>query len=108
MKLRRKSCLGFLILVLVLVRALGFAADSREPKRGGTLRFGVRRNLDTFNPFMRILSVNHRIRSLQYENLLAVDRDLNLIPALASSWTIAPDGLTYTFSLRLGAILFTL
>ena len=95
--------LGSQILALILVQALAcFAADPPEPKRGGTLRFGVRKNLETFNPFMRIQSINHRVRSLLYENLLAVDQDLNPIPALARSWGISGDGMVYTFSLRPG------
>lgn len=35
-----------------------------------------------------------------YEGLTAVDRDLSIVPALAASWTISPDGLTYVFTLR--------
>jgi peptide/nickel transport system substrate-binding protein len=47
-------------------------------------------------------SVDHRVRSLVYENLLAYDRNLEPLPALASSWNVSPDGLTYTFTLRPG------
>jgi peptide/nickel transport system substrate-binding protein len=47
-------------------------------------------------------SVNHRVRSLLYENLLAIDRSLNPIPALATSWEVSPDGMGYTFTLRPG------
>ncbi len=35
-----------------------------------------------------------------YEGLTAVDKDLRVAPALAESWTVAPDGKTYTFKLR--------
>ena len=38
-----------------------------------------------------------------YEGLTAIDKDLRIAPALAESWTISPDGLTYTFKLRAGA-----
>jgi peptide/nickel transport system substrate-binding protein len=37
-----------------------------------------------------------------YEGLLRIDRDGKLQPLLAESWTIAPDGLAYTFRLRRG------
>ena len=37
-----------------------------------------------------------------YEGLLRIDRDGKLQPLLAESWTIAPDGLAYTFQLRRG------
>ena len=39
-----------------------------------------------------------------YEGLTAIDRDLRTVPALAQSWTIAPDGLTYSFRLRQGVV----
>src|SRR5260370_4361655 len=38
-----------------------------------------------------------------YEGLTAIDKDLRTVPALAESWTISPDGLTYQFRLRGGA-----
>jgi peptide/nickel transport system substrate-binding protein len=34
-----------------------------------------------------------------YESLLRYDLDLKPIPGLAQSWTVSPDGLTYTFKL---------
>ena len=37
-----------------------------------------------------------------YEGLTAIDKDLKIIPGLAESWTVSPDGKTYTFKLRSG------
>ncbi|WP_262298822.1 ABC transporter substrate-binding protein [Microvirga sesbaniae] len=37
-----------------------------------------------------------------YEGLTAIDKDLKIVPGLAASWTVAPDGKTYTFKLRPG------
>lgn len=37
-----------------------------------------------------------------YQGLVRLDRDGKIQPQLAQSWTIAPDGLTYTFMLRSG------
>ena len=34
-----------------------------------------------------------------YEGLTAIDKDLRVVPALASSWTVSADGKTYTFRL---------
>ncbi|MDE2575683.1 MAG: hypothetical protein KGL55_10280 [Rhodospirillales bacterium] len=39
-----------------------------------------------------------------YEGLTAIDAGLHIVPALASSWTVSPDGLTYVFHLRAGAV----
>jgi peptide/nickel transport system substrate-binding protein len=35
-----------------------------------------------------------------YEGLTALDKDLKVVPGLAESWTVAPDGKTVTFKLR--------
>jgi peptide/nickel transport system substrate-binding protein len=35
-----------------------------------------------------------------YNSLVQLDDNLNTQPALAKSWTISEDGLTYTFNLR--------
>src|SRR5262245_916748 len=37
-----------------------------------------------------------------YEGLTAIDKDLRIVPGLAESWTIAPDGKSYVFKLRRG------
>jgi len=38
-----------------------------------------------------------------YQGLVRVDRDVKVQPQLAESWTVSPDGLTYTFKLRTNA-----
>jgi peptide/nickel transport system substrate-binding protein len=46
------------------------------------------------------------IREITYQNifesLARIDRTGAIVPGLAESWTIAPDGLVYTFKLRTG------
>ena len=37
-----------------------------------------------------------------YEGLVTVGPDGNILPVLATDWTISPDGMTYTFNLRQG------
>ena len=37
-----------------------------------------------------------------FEGLVRIDRNGDIQPQLAASWTVAPDGLTYTFDLRTG------
>lgn len=37
-----------------------------------------------------------------YEGLTAINRDLDVVPGLAESWSVSDDGLTYTFKLRSG------
>lgn len=35
-----------------------------------------------------------------YNTLVETDSQMNIVPSLAKSWTISPDGLTYTFTIR--------
>jgi len=47
----------------------------------------------------------HRIANQIYEGLVMFDqKDLSVKPALAESWDISDDGLTYTFHLRKGVV----
>jgi peptide/nickel transport system substrate-binding protein len=45
-------------------------------------------------------SIREVVYANVFEGLTLIDRDGNPYPALAESWTIAPDGLAYTFRLR--------
>lgn len=42
------------------------------------------------------------VQSNIYEGLTAIDKNLAVVPGLAESWEISPDGLSYTFKLRSG------
>ena len=44
------------------------------------------------------------VTSTIYEGLTAVDAGLQVVPALAQSWTVSSDGTTYHFVLRQGAV----
>jgi peptide/nickel transport system substrate-binding protein len=39
-----------------------------------------------------------------YESLTMIDKDLRVVPGLAQSWSVSPDGKTYTFKLVTGAL----
>ena len=45
---------------------------------------------------------NMSVLATMYENLVALDADLNRIPGLATEWSASEDGLTWTFKLREG------
>lgn len=78
------------------------AAPAQAPKSGGTLRFGLSKDIANVNPFQRTLSVNKNVASIAFECLLAYDENGVLKPALATSWEASKDGLQYTFRLRKG------
>jgi len=72
------------------------------PVPGGIYRRPLEFNPKTLNP---ALSIDiHAVTVIQqiFDGLVQFDKDLNVIPAIAKSWKISPDGLTYTFYLREG------
>jgi peptide/nickel transport system substrate-binding protein len=78
--------------VLVSASLLG-----ANPKYGGTLVFSFH-DPALLNP---ILQLDFRqVVSLVFDGLIGFDLDGNVVPALAESWSVSDDGLTYTFQLR--------
>lgn len=73
----------------------------RKPQRGGTVRvyYEAPRSLDPAD----VQSVYESLPVNQiFDGLVTTDASLSIVPALASTWTISRDGLTYVFKLRKG------
>ncbi len=94
MRISRRH-LGALGLSAVLP-TIGRAA---EPKRGGTLVIALDSDPPTVNPDVTTSVPDVSVGALIYDALMRVDEDFAPVPALASSWTVSPDKLTYTFKL---------
>lgn len=97
-----KKCIVWLVAVFVLALPLLASAQDAKPKRGGKLVFGMERDISTMNPFVRISSTDRYVRGLIYEALIDEDVKGAPVPALAESWNISKDGITYTFKIRRG------
>jgi peptide/nickel transport system substrate-binding protein len=94
-----KTFLASLVFILALPAS---AAEDPKPKYGGTLIFGLEKDVSTLNPFVRMQSTDMDVRTHVYEALLDTDINGIIVPALAQSWEVSKDGLTYTFRLRRG------
>src|SRR5215212_3741159 len=66
---------------------------------GGTLTWGSDTDPTHLIPFGANATATWRVTSLIYESLVAWDRNLKVVPALAESWD-APDSRTFVFKLR--------
>jgi peptide/nickel transport system substrate-binding protein len=78
-------------------------AGKRDPKRGGTLRFGTRDDsvgLDTHRTF--IYFVSHPLAGMT-GGLLDFDGEMNVVAGIANEWDASEDLKTWTFKLRRGA-----
>jgi len=56
----------------------------------------------TLDPALAVDIYSATIIQQLFDGLVQFDQNLNVIPAIARSWKISPDGLTYTFYLREG------
>ena len=80
-----------------LLAAPASAAD--EPRYGGTLHFATL-GLDTADPHRHTGSIG--VQQVYAEALTSIANDGAVKPWLAESFTVSPDGRTYTFRLRDG------
>ncbi len=64
-----------------------------------TLRMSLSDDATTLDPHVANLAINNRLLANIYESLVRRDKDFNIAPALAVSWT-QPDARTWRFKLR--------
>jgi peptide/nickel transport system substrate-binding protein len=75
-------------------------AEQSKGKPGGTLKVSVATDTASLD-FHAISHTNSQwLGRMIYDNLVYLDAQGNISPWLAKSWTISPDGKTYTFVLR--------
>lgn len=77
-------------------------AQEAQPVRGGVLRFLVEHEPSTLVSIAHTAGPTQRVSPKVTEGLLSYDLDFNPKPALATEWSVSPDGLTYAFKLRQG------
>ncbi len=71
------------------------------PKRGGTIKAEINSDVANLDPMPSTLLVDRQVLYNIYDSLVAIDKDLKIIPSLAESWQ-TPDPKTYIFKLRQG------
>ncbi len=84
-----------------LVVAIPIAAHAAAP---GVLQVGVDQSPAGLDPHIATAFSSVLVDSAIYEGLTAIDAKLQVVPALASAWILAPDRKTYDFLLRPGAV----
>ena len=88
------------LLVLLLFQISLFLSASGVT-RGGRLRVALPSEPPGLDPTTRSAAVIDRVLyNNVYQGLVRINRDGDIVPALARSWEISPDGTSYTFNLR--------
>lgn len=91
-----------LSLVLAGVLVCGCARGVREAD-SRTLHLAWSSDPVTLDPARVVDVVGGAACAMLYEGLVTCDREGNIVPALATSWIVSPDGRTYHFRLDLEA-----
>lgn len=71
-----------------------------EPRAGGTYRAALPWNPKDLDPAFVTSNYSATLVHQIFDGLVQFDQNLNVVPAIASSWEVSPDGLTYRFTLR--------
>jgi len=87
-------------LVLALNKYAGPAIAAPAPVRGGTLRVAWFRDAYNLDPHYNTDFPGKLVIYAIYNSLLAVSPTFEIIPELAKSWTVSPDGLSITLMLQ--------
>ncbi len=81
---------------------LGPVRAADNPRPGGTLTSIVQPEPVTLTPSANTAQPTQVVSGNIFDGLVYYDLDLKPQPSLATSWTVAPDGLTISFNLRKG------
>lgn len=103
----RRFALGWWFLVVVLFLGLGLqvhrlvqSGTILVPLKGGSYSEALVGSIKTLNPILPDGSASADASELIFSGLTRFNTNGQLQPDLAQSWTVSPDGKTYTFSLR--------
>jgi peptide/nickel transport system substrate-binding protein len=78
-----------------------FSAHASQSRYGGSLVLAVSSDPKTFNDIVSTDAYSGAITAMLFEGLTTADPfTLKVIPNLARSWEVSPDGLQWTFHLR--------
>ncbi|MDA8368557.1 MAG: ABC transporter substrate-binding protein [Nocardiopsaceae bacterium] len=100
-RFRRLPALG--AAMAFAVSALPTATANADGGEGGpdTLTIAVSQPVDSLSPFLAQRLISTNLHRLNYDYLTNYDpKTTEAIPALAESWDISEDGLTWTYTIR--------
>ncbi len=92
-----------LIPIVLLAALVAVSVISDRPQPRADFTFANLSEVNTLDPQRMSWMHDLRVARLLYEGLVANDvlaDDFAIIPAVAESWSISDDGLTYTFKIR--------
>lgn len=95
----RAIAIGFLTLAVLITTVAVPSPAQRAPVK---LVVALQGEPDSLDGHESSSSLNLSTFPLLYDKLAEFDADMNLVPQLATEWSVSRDGLTWTFKLRRG------
>ena len=74
--------------------------SSGTPADGGEIIVGITQDLDSLDPHVAVAAGTDEVLFNIFEGLVKPDKDGNFVEAVAESYVISEDAMTYTFTLR--------
>lgn len=104
--MKRTLIFAFVLLSSFLLAAGGSKEkdDSASIAVPDTIIMAIPVDPDGLDPQLTASASTFQITSNIYETLITVDENGSYVPALASSWSVSDDGLSFTFNLRENAV----
>ena len=89
------SILSYLISIIATVILLNSCNTNKLNEDRKVFRYNEYRNVTSLDPAFARNPQNIWPINQIFNGLVQLDNDLRIIPEIANSWTISPDGLTY-------------
>lgn len=89
-----------LTLLLVLLFSIGCGSKTERPYNDNTLRLNLSAEPNLLNPILSIDSSASSVEAYIFNGLLGVNENLELVPELATHYTINKNGTEYIFHLK--------
>ncbi len=88
----------FLVIIQIIHLSVYFQTNQFVP--GGNLKEGILGSYSNCNPIYASTAVDSSVSNLVFAGLLKYDNSNNLVPSLASSYSVNQSGRDYTFKLK--------
>lgn len=98
--MRFKALIKYAALTLATALTVTVSGCKKDDGTGYIFKYDIVSNPLTLDPQTAVDSSSYEVISNMFEGLLKVDNEGNIQNAVAESYTVSDDGLTYTFKLR--------
>ncbi len=88
-----------LFLSYLIIFLMSCSCSNKKESKSNIFNINLNQNIETLEPVMSNSVQSIWVLSMMMEGLVQFDKENNLIPCIAKSWTISDDAVKYTFNL---------